>query len=280
MSSQAALTQTKVTRLFDDLADFWTEIYSAPGVAAGIYRRRLEMALAWIDSLGLPPGAPVLVVGAGAGFEAIALASRGFEVTAVEPAEAMLAIARTRAAAAGCTDITWVRGDAHTLGFAPGTFDLVLALGVIPWLHSPGLAMAEMGRVLRPGGWWLGSADNSFRLDGLLDPARNPAVAPKARAVRDALLKKRSGLEPKAAQHSSKALRRLLDCAGADRIAEVTFGFGPFTFAGRPFLGDRVGKAVNTALSRLGERGAPIARSTGAQRLALARKRKVGVRNI
>jgi ubiquinone/menaquinone biosynthesis C-methylase UbiE len=272
--------QTRVTRLFDDLADFWTEIYSAPGVAAGIYRRRLEMALAWVDSLAIPPGTPVLVVGAGAGFEAIALASKGFAITAVEPAAAMLAVARTRAEAAGCTGITWVRGDAHALGFGPGTFDLVLALGVIPWLHSPSLAMAEMGRVLRPGGWWLGSVDNSYRLDGFLDPARNPVVAPKARAVRDALLRKRSGSEPKAAQHSSNALRRLLDCAGADRIAEVTFGFGPFTFAGRPFLGDRAGKAVNTALSRLGERGAPIAKSTGAQRLALARKREVGVRDI
>ncbi len=280
MSSQAVPMQTRVTRLFDDLADFWTEIYSAPGVAAGIYRRRLEMALAWVDSLALTPGAPVLVVGAGAGFEAIALASKGFAVTAVEPAAAMLAVARTRAESAGCTDIAWVRGDAHALGFGPGTFDLVMALGVIPWLHSPSLAMAEMGRVLRPGGWWLGSVDNRYRLDGLLDPARNPVIAPKARAVRDALTRKRSGSEPKAAQHSSNALRRLLDCAGADRIAEVTFGFGPFTFAGRPFLGDRAGKAVNTALTRLGERGAPVARSTGAQRVALARKREVGVWDI
>jgi len=280
LSSQAVPMQTRVTRLFDDLADFWTEIYSAPGVAAGIYRRRLEMALAWVDSLALTPGAPVLVVGAGAGFEAIALASKGFAVTAVEPAAAMLAVARTRAESAGCTDIAWVRGDAHALGFGPGTFDLVMALGVIPWLHSPSLAMAEMGRVLRPGGWWLGSVDNRYRLDGLLDPARNPVIAPKARAVRDALMRKRSGSEPKAAQHSSNALRRLLDCAGADRIAEVTFGFGPFTFAGRPFLGDRAGKAVNTALTRLGERGAPVARSTGAQRVALARKREVGVWDI
>lgn len=272
--------QTRVTRLFDDLAGFWTEIYSAPGVAGGIYRRRLERALAWVESLDLSPGAPVLVVGAGAGFEAIALASRGYAVTAVEPAAAMIAIARTRAEAAGCNGIRWVRGDVHALGFEPASFDLVVALGVIPWLHSPNLAMTEMGRVMRPGGWWLGSVDNSHRLDAFFDPARNPVIAPRARAVRNALLRKRPSFEPKAAQHSSNALRRLLDCAGADRIAEVTFGFGPFTFAGRPLIGDKAGKAIDAALSRLAERGTLIARSSGAQRLALARKREVGVRDI
>jgi SAM-dependent methyltransferase len=222
----------------------------------------------------------VLVVGAGAGFEAIALASKGYEVTAVEPAAAMLAGARTRAEAAGCTGITWVRGDAHALGFEAASFDLVVALGVIPWLHSPGIAMAEMGRVLRPGGWWLGSADNRTRLDGLLDPARNPAVAPRLRAIRDAMLRRSSRSEPKAAQHSSSALRDLLDCAGADRVAEVTFGFGPFTIAQRPFLGNKAGEAINAALTKMAERRLPVARSTGAQRLALARKREVGVRDI
>jgi len=89
LSSQAVPMQTRVTRLFDDLADFWTEIYSAPGVAAGIYRRRLEMALAWVDSLALTPGAPVLVVGAGAvGLELGQGFSRfGSKVTIVDAAE-------------------------------------------------------------------------------------------------------------------------------------------------------------------------------------------------
>jgi ubiquinone/menaquinone biosynthesis C-methylase UbiE len=265
--------QKRVTLFFDEAADYWTGVYSSAGVFADIYRLRLEMALAWVEALALPPGARVLAVGAGAGFEVIALANQGYALTAVDPATAMIEVARKRAQAAGCRDVQWVRGDAHALGFAPGSFDLVVALGVIPWLHSPGFAMAEMGRVLRAGGWWLGSADNPFRLDRLLDPARNPVVAPLSRRVRNAVMRHGPAAKPTPGQHSARALRRLLDGAGVDSVAEVTFGFGPFTLLGRSVLPEALGEILNARLTELARRGAPVARMTGAQCLALGRKR-------
>jgi ubiquinone/menaquinone biosynthesis C-methylase UbiE len=73
--------------------------------------------------------------------------------------------------------------DVHNLQFEDCSFSGVLALGVLPWLHSPEQAVAEMARVLQPGGFMLVNADNVFRLHFWLDSRLNPAVAP----VRDLL---------------------------------------------------------------------------------------------
>lgn len=47
--------------------------------------------------------------------------------------------------------------DAHRLPLADGAFDLVLSMQVLEHLHSPWTAVEEVGRVLRPGGWFIGS---------------------------------------------------------------------------------------------------------------------------
>ena len=45
-----------------------------------------------------------------------------------------------------------VRGDAQAPPFCPGAFDTVLCSQVLEHLPEPGLAVAEMARVLKPGG--------------------------------------------------------------------------------------------------------------------------------
>jgi SAM-dependent methyltransferase len=47
--------------------------------------------------------------------------------------------------------------DAHHLPLRDGRFDLVLSMQVLEHLHSPWVAAAEIARVLRPGGWFVGS---------------------------------------------------------------------------------------------------------------------------
>jgi ubiquinone/menaquinone biosynthesis C-methylase UbiE len=111
--------------------------------------------------LELPDGARVLEVGAGAGLTGVALADRGYQVTAVDSSAAMTETIRGRAAEAAVASRLQVSlGDAHRLPFADGAFGLVVALGVIPWLHSPERAARELARVLTPGGYLVVSADN------------------------------------------------------------------------------------------------------------------------
>jgi ubiquinone/menaquinone biosynthesis C-methylase UbiE len=93
-------------------------------------------------------GRTVLDVGTGTGRGAIALARRGAVVTGVDASAEMLAVARTRAAAAGVT-VTFSREDAHGLPFADRTFDAVLCLRVL--MHTPGWrqSLGELCRVAR-----------------------------------------------------------------------------------------------------------------------------------
>jgi ubiquinone/menaquinone biosynthesis C-methylase UbiE len=95
-------------------------------------------------------GGRVLEVGAGNGlnFEHY----RDTElVVALEPEPTMLALAAPRAAAAP-VPVLLVRGAAEALPFASATFHTVVASLVLCSVGDPGAAVAEMARVLRPGG--------------------------------------------------------------------------------------------------------------------------------
>ena len=57
----------------------------------------------------------------------------------------MVELAAGQARAAGLDGQVEVSpADAHALPFEDGQFELVVAVGVIPWLHSPREAVAEM----------------------------------------------------------------------------------------------------------------------------------------
>ena len=77
--------------------------------------------------------------------------------------------------------------DVFALPFEDGAFDLVTALGVIPWLSEPEPALGEMARVARVGGHVIITAANRAGLYNLLDPLRDPALVPLRRRVRAAL---------------------------------------------------------------------------------------------
>ncbi len=276
-SHPATGRQRLVTARFQTHARYWEDIYDGSDVTSRVYQHRRALALEWVDRLGLPDGAPVLEVGAGAGLTAVALAERGYQVTAVDTTAAMVDTARRRAAqAAVSSQLRLALGDAHRLPFADGAFRLVVALGVIPWLHFPERAAQEIERVLTPGGYLVVSADNRARLTDLLDPRHNPAAAPLRRAAKSALAasgrwRTRDHGVP-ATFHRRGELDRILVAAGLEPVAGATFGFGPFTLLGRRVLPDPVGVRVDASLQSLADRDMPGLRAAGAQHLVVARK--------
>ncbi len=276
-SHPATGRQRLVTARFQTHARYWEDIYDGSDVTSRVYQHRRALALEWVDRLGLPDGARVLEVGAGAGLTAVALAERGYQVTAVDTTAAMVDTARRRAAqAAVSSQLRLALGDAHRLPFADGAFRLVVALGVIPWLHFPERAAQEIERVLTPGGYLVVSADNRARLTDLLDPRHNPAAAPLRRAAKSALAasgrwRTRDHGVP-ATFHRRGELDRILAAAGLEPVAGATFGFGPFTLLGRRVLPDPVGVRVDASLQSLADRDMPGLRAAGAQHLVVARK--------
>ena len=89
-----------------------------------------------------------LDVGCGTGALAYVFAALVGDVVGVDSDEEYLAAAR-RNAPPGCT---FVGGDAESLDFPYGDFDLVGCLRVLHHVRRPELVVAELARVARPGG--------------------------------------------------------------------------------------------------------------------------------
>lgn len=112
---------------------------------AGAYAHRPEYPEALVERLGALAldGRHVAELGAGTGHLALALARAGWEVTAVEPARAMLDELVRRTAG---LPIRAVHAAAEQTGLEPGAFDLVVVADAIHWM-DPALAAREGGAV-------------------------------------------------------------------------------------------------------------------------------------
>ena len=93
----------------------------------------------------------ILDIGTGPGFFSIILAEAGYQVTAVDYTEAMLEEAKKNAGALA-RRITYCQMDASHLAFADETFDAVLIANALHIMPRPEKALAEIYRVLKPGG--------------------------------------------------------------------------------------------------------------------------------
>ncbi|MET0645968.1 MAG: methyltransferase domain-containing protein [Pyrinomonadaceae bacterium] len=107
------------------------------------------------EALGSVEGEHVLDVGCGTGGAVRALATSFpgvARVVGVDLSETMLAEARARTGAGAAAAVEFVLGDAHALPFPDDSFDAAFSLRVFEIIGEPRRALAEMARVLRPGG--------------------------------------------------------------------------------------------------------------------------------
>jgi SAM-dependent methyltransferase len=108
----------------------------------------------WVDALASvlpdPPG-DVLDVATGTGYVALAAASLGHRVTAIDLAPAMIDELVTSANARSLA-VDARLGDAVAPDFSPTSFDAVTSRHLLWTLREPARAMANWRRLLRPGG--------------------------------------------------------------------------------------------------------------------------------
>jgi SAM-dependent methyltransferase len=131
------------------LAEFLEEV-------AGSDTIKSAMSLA-VARMRLRAGSAVLDVGCGTGviFAEIgnAIGPAG-KIMGIDHASSFLADARRRADDSGYGTFTeLLQGDAHTLPFSDNAFDAGHTERVLMHLSDPDLALRELHRVVRPGGW-------------------------------------------------------------------------------------------------------------------------------
>ncbi|TVQ12219.1 MAG: 3-demethylubiquinone-9 3-O-methyltransferase [Leptolyngbya sp. DLM2.Bin27] len=98
-------------------------------------------------------GLKVLDVGCGGGFTCEFLAHLQAQVWGIDQSARCIAAAQTHAEAGGLP-ITYRCGVAEALPFESAAFDVVVCVDVLEHVADPQRAVAEVSRVLRPGGWF------------------------------------------------------------------------------------------------------------------------------
>ena len=127
---------------WDDHVSVYEEVFEPFSIAFA------EMA---IDCLGAGAGMRVLDVGAGSGGAALALARRGFQVTAIDASEKMIERIKVRAEAVGAGVSAEVMCG-QALRFPNGHFDAALSVFGVILFPDAVRGLAEMRRVVRTGG--------------------------------------------------------------------------------------------------------------------------------
>src|SRR5512139_1347115 len=135
----------------------------------------------FLDWLVPPPGLRWIDVGCGNGAFTQLLVERcaPVEVQGIDPSEEQLAFARTRLTSRAAE---FRRGDAMELPFPPDRFDAAVMALVLVFVPDPAKGIAEMIRVVRPGGtvaaYMWDMLGGGFPLDPIHIEIRSMGLAP------------------------------------------------------------------------------------------------------
>lgn len=264
--------QARTNTHFDTTALYWRDIYDDPSLQGVIYRERQQAVLERVAELRLSAGARVLELGCGAGLLTVELARRGYAVQAVDASISMVELTERRLAEADLTARCRAQaGDVHRLSSTFEDFALVIAVGLLPWLHQPDQVLAEIARVLQPGGHLVLTADNRARLSTLVDPRANVLLTPLKRLRRR--LRPRTVEAARSRLHFPSHVNAMVRSAGFELDRTSSVGFGPFSLWGRPLFSDATGIRLHCRLQALADRGVPVVRLSGWHYLLSAHKR-------
>ncbi len=112
----------------------------------------LEPVAAAVVALAAPrAGERLLDIACGTGNGALLAAARGADAVGVDAAPRLIGVAGQRAAAAGLS-LELLVGDAQAMPVADASFDVAISIFGVIFAPDPARAMAELARVLRPGG--------------------------------------------------------------------------------------------------------------------------------
>jgi SAM-dependent methyltransferase len=146
------MPRPEATSLFEDtlVDEFTLQAESFNGSPAMSSEETLHSLIAMLPLTG---DQHWLDVACGPGIVSRALAPRVGRVTGVDVTPAMVELARAESGAAGLTNVAFMLGDVAHLDLPDDAVDGALCRFAFHHIPVPGRVLAEMARVVRPGGW-------------------------------------------------------------------------------------------------------------------------------
>lgn len=156
MLRQKGTDARRTVAYFDKIARGYEALYDEATPIGYAFTTRRRRVLELFDA----PGGDVLDVGCGPGVMVDALAARGCSFWGIDPSVEMIGVAAV--AHLSAPRAHFAAGAAEHLAFPDDRFDAVICMGVLERLADDHLALAEMARVLKPGGTLIVTIPNRF----------------------------------------------------------------------------------------------------------------------
>jgi ubiquinone/menaquinone biosynthesis C-methylase UbiE len=231
---------TSVVEHFDRLSTTrdWSHLYEvADGMTYHFHVRRTRVLELLPDKLG-----NVVDVGCGPGVMVEAVRQRGGTFQGIDLSPEMVREATENFG--NLPDVSFQVGNIESLDLPDATFDQVICMAVIEYLKSPDRALAEMARVLRPGGIVIITIPKRMHIDRLTIAATTPMrLLGRALGIGSADTLPRLRLQPDE-----------LD-ASAERAGLITDGHAQYHFTPLPYpfprLAPRLSMRLNAPFERL-----------------------------
>jgi ubiquinone/menaquinone biosynthesis C-methylase UbiE len=126
------------------------------------YYIRRQYVLEMLERIGT--GGRLLDIGCGPGVLTPELVRRGWTVSAMDLSTGMLSAARRSTSNLPAGSVRFAAAQATHLPFRSGTFDAVICIGVVSYVNDVPALLADVRRVLRPGGQAIIQISNALGL--------------------------------------------------------------------------------------------------------------------
>jgi ubiquinone/menaquinone biosynthesis C-methylase UbiE len=143
-------------------AKSWDRMYRAPKDTFELHMLKRRDLTERLVRARFAKSDKILDLGCGAGPLSESLLEAGYAPICADASADMLRLARERLERFNRPEASFVQADCTKLPFESGSFDLVVSLGMFGYFEETSEALAEIRRVLKPGGALLLSVRNLF----------------------------------------------------------------------------------------------------------------------
>jgi ubiquinone/menaquinone biosynthesis C-methylase UbiE len=217
----------------NDAAHKWNDLYSRtdPVLEEVSFRQRRDFTIAQILET-VPAGGRVLDLGCGTGPVVAELRRLGFDCVGLDYSQDMLEFAKQRLRASGLDDSQILQGDCRHTPFPDARFDAVVCLGVISYVENYEVVLAEIRRILKPGGVLVVSFRNRF------NPVLSDPVSVAKQIVKRLIGRREYGTYTIGQFLDHRIFLRKVSALDYRFLSFRGIGFGPFRVAGRAVCGE------------------------------------------